>query len=179
MGEKLRRKAAAEKKNNFLQGIKTSIVDKLPLLEGLADKFVDTFEEVAERHTKTILDLYAKEIECLSTIDTKMKEAEHGIFIKTSSRPDIVAMIKNKKDLRKLKMRKTTRIRTPYRKKFVISCFFFTGGELFVPGTLKRFAGSPFAGLAAVRTLRERGVYGANNKNITMFPSSRCPYRKS
>ena len=97
--EKLRRKAAAEKKNNFLQGIKTSIVDKLPLLESLADKFVDTFEEVAERHTKTILDLYAKEIECLSTIDTKMKEAEHGIFIKTSSRPDIVAMIKNKKDI--------------------------------------------------------------------------------
>ena len=54
---------------------------------------------VAEKDTKTILHLYtSKYIKTLGDMG-KMKEAEPGLFIKTSSRPEIVGMIKTQNDM--------------------------------------------------------------------------------
>ena len=98
--EKIERMAAEQEHRNFVHGIKERILSKVPFMAPLVDPIFNHFVPVAERDTKNLLDLYAEKFiadACLGS--TKMKEAAPGLFIKTSSRPDIVALIRNVKDI--------------------------------------------------------------------------------
>ena len=98
--QKKKKRAEAKKFLDFVDEAKRHIHNNAPLLTHLTNPILDKLMHFAERDTKNLLDLYAdKYIPTVCQLSTKMKEAEPGLFVKISSRPDIVAMIKGLMDM--------------------------------------------------------------------------------
>jgi len=67
----------------------------------VANFVLDNFvKEADDRDAKSVLDLYAaKYLQGICDKSTTMKEAEPGLFLLLTSRPDIVALIRHARDL--------------------------------------------------------------------------------